>query len=783
MSKKLLSAVLASLFAVAPAFGQSADDPMRVQGSATLGGIHNNTSATDTYRLNEYQDLGNGVMSNVGVQGRNSNTWFQGYGENFGRTDQYLFLRGGMYDVFKSGLYLNDIPHTFSSSAFTPYNGSGGNLLTATFPLAALPTNPPTAGWNGFRLGYDRRDAGGYAEWQKNSPWYVRADGNQVTFNGTRVGSASNGTSPGNGFTDLAFPQDFKTSNWGVEGGYQSSKMTFAVRWDYSKFENSNETLRWTNAFFGPTVGGVATTSNLLDTTYLAPANTFNKFTVSGNYRDLPWQSVVSARYTWAKTTSDTPLALTALNTNGVYSNTLPDATSFNGEHVNQSLALAWTATPATNFNTRAYYYWTKLENKSDLVEFGNAPTQPLASGLGCGNLVVAGVPTTTVGNCENELYNYKKNNVGFDAWWRFARGNRLGFGYDYYDIDQTRVDYDKSHTNKVWAEYKNTMLDTLSGRLKYQYVKRDSTHNFSNDPLPNGGANNPDYLLPFTSAFDLQSSTTDLWKLTLDWTPMANVGLSFEGTWAKVDYDDVTYGRTKSDRQGYFLSGFWNASDTVKLNAFGSWEDTKYPSNHRYIGTVSSGSGTAPNNSPPGYCTTTNPNCYDPSAAPVLNSSYNWNSQTKDKTWMIGVGADWQAMDALKLTGSYLYVSNDGTATFGVQNSLAITPMPLPISNFDNSKQQYFNLKGVWNYNRNWSFTGGYSYMKYDHNDIATDGFQYALPITTNSGAGGIVPASRTGTSLSYLNGYDAYTNGHSNIFYLTVTYRFDAPPLPAAK
>ncbi len=783
MSKKLLSAVLASLFAVAPAFGQSADDPMRVQGSATLGGIHNNTSATDTYRLNEYQDLGNGVMSNVGVQGRNSNTWFQGYGENFGRTDQYLFLRGGVYDVFKSGLYLNDIPHTFSSSAFTPYNGSGGNLLTATFPLAALPTNPPTAGWNGFRLGYDRRDAGGYAEWQKNSPWYVRADGNQVTFNGTRVGSASNGTSPGNGFTDLAFPQDFKTSNWGVEGGYQSSKMTFAVRWDYSKFENSNETLRWTNAFFGPTVGGVATTSNLLDTTYLAPANTFNKFTVSGNYRDLPWQSVVSARYTWAKTTSDTPLALTALNTNGVYSNTLPDATSFNGEHVNQSLALAWTATPATNFNTRAYYYWTKLENKSDLVEFGNAPTQPLASGLGCGNLVVAGVPTTTVGNCENELYNYKKNNVGFDAWWRFARGNRLGFGYDYYDIDQTRVDYDKSHTNKVWAEYKNTMLDTLSGRLKYQYVKRDSTHNFSNDPLPNGGANNPDYLLPFTSAFDLQSSTTDLWKLTLDWTPMANVGLSFEGTWAKVDYDDVTYGRTKSDRQGYFLSGFWNASDTVKLNAFGSWEDTKYPSNHRYIGTVSSGSGTAPNNSPPGYCTTTNPNCYDPSAAPVLNSSYNWNSQTKDKTWMIGVGADWQAMDALKLTGSYLYVSNDGTATFGVQNSLAITPMPLPISNFDNSKQQYFNLKGVWNYNRNWSFTGGYSYMKYDHNDIATDGFQYALPIVTNSGAGGIVPASRTGTSLSYLNGYDAYTNGHSNIFYLTVTYRFDAPPLPAAK
>jgi outer membrane protein OmpA-like peptidoglycan-associated protein len=715
-------------------------------------------------------------MSNVGVQGRNSTTWFQGYGENFGRGDQYMFLRGGMYDVFKSGVYLNDIPRTFSSSAYTPYAGSGSNLLTATFPLANLPTNIPPPNWNSFRLGYDRRDVGGYAEWQKNSPWYFRADASQVNFSGTRPSSAANGTSPGNGYTDLAAPQDFRTSNWGVEGGYQANKMTFSLRWDYSQFENSNETFRWTNPFFGPTVGGVATTSNLLDTSYLAPGNTFNKFTASANYRDLPWQSVISARYTWAKTTSDTPLALTALNTNGIYNNTLPDTTNFNGENINQSFQLAWTAMPAPNFNTRAYYYWTKLDNKSDLVEFGNAPVTPLTSGLGCGNLVVAGIPTQTVGNCENELYNYTKNNVGFDAWWKFAAGQRLGFGYDYLNIDQTRVDYDKSNVNKVWVEYKNTMFDTLTGRLKYQYLKRDSTLNYSNDPLPNGGANNPNYLLPYTSAFDLQSNTTNLLKFTLDWSPMDNVGLSFEGNWAKVDFDDVTYGRTKSDRTGYFLSGYWNATSAVKLNAFGSYETAKYPSDHRYIGTVAGGP-----TPPAGYCTLANPNCYDPFAVPVANSSYNWSSQTKDKTWMAGVGADWQAMDALKLTGSYLYISNEGTATFGVQNNIVISPTPLPISNFDNSKQQYVNLKGIWNFNRNWSVTGGYSYMMYKHNDVATDGYTYSLPVVTST-AGVIAPTNPKSTSLSYLNGYDAFTDGHANIVYLQMSYRFDAPPLPAA-
>jgi len=778
MSKKLLSSLIASLFAAAPAFGQSADDPMRVQGTGTVGGIYNNTKARDNAALDLYQDLGNGVLSNVGIQGRNSTTWFQGYGENFGRDDQYMFLRGGVYDIFKAGMYLNDIPRTFASTAYTPYNGSGGNLLTATFPLAALPANPPVGQWNGFRLGYDRRDWGGYGEWQSFSPWYFRVDGNQVRFTGTRPGSGANGTSPGNGYTDLAFPQDFKTDNWGVEGGYQSGKATFSIRWDYSKFENENTELHWTNPFFGPSVNGVATTSNLLDTTYLAPGNTFNKFTVSGNYRDLPWQSVISARYTWAKTTSSAPIRTTALDTGGVYNNTLPDEPIFSGEKVNQSAQVSWTAIPATNVNTRVYYFWTKLDNKSDQVEFGNAPVMPLPGALGCGNLIVAGVPTNVNGNCENDLFSYTKNNVGFDVWWKFLPGQRLGFGYDYYHVNMTRVDYDHSHTNKIWAEYKNTMFDTVSGRVKYWYAKRDSEHNFTNDPLPNGGANNPDYLLPFTSAFDLQNSTTNAVKLTLDWNPMDNVGLSFEGNWAKINYDDVTLGRTDSKRQGYFLSGYWTASPALKFNAFGSWEDTKYPSNHRNISTVSSGSGTAPNDSPNGYCQTTFPNCYSP-LTPPNTSNYNWNSGTKDTTWMVGAGADWQAMDALKLTGSYLYVKNDGNATFGVQNNLAISPMPLPINNFDNSKQQYFNFKGIYNLNRNWSFTAGYSYLMYNHNDIATNGYQYVLPLVRNTGTA-IVPSLTTNTSLSYLNGFDAFTDGHSNIVYVMVTYKFDAPPLP---
>jgi len=149
----------------------------------------------------------------------------------------------------------------------------------------------------------------------------------------------------------------------------------------------------------------------------------------------------------------------------------------------------------------------------------------------------------------------------------------------------------------------------------------------------------------------------------------------------------------------------------------------------------------------------------------------------------MIGVGADWQAMDAMKLSASYLYVNNEGNATFGYQDGVVLNAPPvLPINNLDNSTQQWFNLKGVWNYNKNWSFTGGYSYAKYSHDDIATDGYTYALPsVSVVSGA--IVPTAANNASLSYGNGYDAFTDGHQNIFYLLVTYKFDAPPLPIAQ
>src|SRR5512137_1859632 len=100
-SKKQLSVLIASLFAVTPAMAQS--DDFRAQGSVSVGGIYVDTKSdnTDLSKLNEYQDLSNGLLSNIELKGRNSKSWIDLSGENFGRDDLYFSVRGGMYDVFK----------------------------------------------------------------------------------------------------------------------------------------------------------------------------------------------------------------------------------------------------------------------------------------------------------------------------------------------------------------------------------------------------------------------------------------------------------------------------------------------------------------------------------------------------------------------------------------------------------------------------------------------------------------------------------------------------------
>ena len=204
MNRATLPLLIAGLLAATG--GARADDvPWIVEGGVSAGGIGTDKSGRDPSKIQEYQDLDSGILSNLFVRGRNDRDWLDFYGENFGRDDQFITLRGGRYDVFKYGLTTNWLPHNYVNQALTPFQGSGTALLT---PITPFP-QPNPATWNTTNIGFERKDTHGFVEWQATSPWYARVDGGQVTFDGTQPKSGALGNSPGNGFMDFAAPVSY----------------------------------------------------------------------------------------------------------------------------------------------------------------------------------------------------------------------------------------------------------------------------------------------------------------------------------------------------------------------------------------------------------------------------------------------------------------------------------------------------------------------------------------------------------------------------------------------
>jgi len=711
MKRATLPLLTAGLFAAAA----QADDtptPWIVEGGVTAGGIVTDKSGRDPSKITEYQDLDSGMLSNVFVRGRDDKDWVDFYGENFGRDDMFITLRGGRYDVFKYGITSSWLPHDFVHGALTPFQGAGTALLT---PISPFP-QPNPATWNTTNIGYERKDTHGFVEWQANNPWYARVDGSQVTFDGTQPKSGALGTSPGNGFMDLVAPVQYTTNSASAEVGYSSSTQHFALNYLYSRFDNGNPTLNWTNPFFG---------SNL-DTTYFATNNNYQRIGANGTIRQLPYGSTLAARYTWSKTTDDTGVPGQALTSgsasgSGVFAPTLPNTDRFHGEFVDQTFSVSLASSPAKTVDTRLYYNWHKLDNNSTQLVFAEG------GALDCG------------GPCDSTLYSYRKNNFGVDGIWRFSRGNRLSGGYDYLDTHQNRIDYDDVRYNKLWGEYKNSTLDELSMRIRYQYSERRSHFllgDAGTDP------NDPNFINRFIARFDNSDLNQNYIKFVGDWTPAPLWDASVEATLKKNEYPNTTLGRT-GDRR-YELFGTLSFGDFTKMRVtfMADYEWVKEDSYHRNI-SDSAASG-----------------AFDPNTPPT-SSNYNWQARTKNDNWLVGIGLDWQAAERVVVKGSVQYFKSDGTSSVDSQNNFG---NPLPIQAFDDWKQAAINLKAIYTLNKRWQFTAGYAYDKVEYSDIAYDGYQYTVPF----------PGVTNNPGQSYLNGYRAFPNSSVNIFYVLATMHF---------
>jgi len=710
MKRKPIAILAASLFA-ATAAAQQADDKTETTGSVTLGVRGIAANANDASKLNEYRDLDSGVAAGFELRRRSDTDYLNGYGENLGREDQYIDLNGGSYGNYKFRAYADYLRHNFGSGpgALTPYSGIGTTSLTATLP------NSNVATWHQFDHAYKRRELGAMFELQKTSPWYTRAEYNEVTRKGVNVIAGANGTSPGNGFMDLPAPIDFTTRNYFAEGGYSGGRSHFAANVLYSTFDNGNDALRWQNGFF-----------NGMDTTVLPPDNQMLRLAANGNVRRLPGDSTLAARLTYARLMNNVGVLQNTLSTGATNPATNPNEPNFRGDVRRTDFNISLASRPLAALDTRVFWNYYNETNHSTEMTFNPAVGSGLRLGSTDPRVNCANVAGTL---CAAEMYHLKRNTYGAEAGYRVTSGNKVMTGFDYTHADRERVDFAHTDETKWFAEWKNTSLDMLSGRIKYQYLARRSTFDENLGAI----AANPMDL--YVRRFDLANVNQNLVKLVLDASPFARFDIGFEAIFKRNNFSDTPLGRRDDTRQEYYASVAYGDPQSLRGIVYGDVEWVRYDATHR-VGTG-------------------NP---DP-ITPPTTTTYNWDSQVKDRSWQVGAGLDWVPVSRLKVKSSALYGETRGTADFMVQPGGDPTPHPA-ITNFHNTRFTSFTVRGIYEVTKEWEFTAGYAFERYRYSDIGYDNTKYVTtPVTTSS---------------SYVTGQYSFQPYTANIVFGVAKYKF---------
>jgi len=747
MKKTTLSLLVAGLCSAAPAVQAQ----MQVTGSVTPGFIYSDFSGDNKFRFNEYRDMRSGGTLGADIRGESAKNYLRFFGENIGRDDQFMELKGGAYGVYKWSVYNNDIVHNLTSNAKTPFNfpnstdltftGTGGTAAGQALQVTAART-PANAflnnvnNWNKFDYGIKHENYGGTFELQSSaaSPWYVRATANQKYTNGLRpVGQA--GSSPGGPSFELPAVVDYTTTDVSVEGGYTTRTSQYAVVASWSRFEDNNNFMRWRNPLLN-------TATNNVETMTLAANSDLWKIAGNAMWKALPMDSTLALRGTYSRTTSGLPLATTGID---VGSTTIPptnagqlvnfnnNQTNFNGKNSNTSLSASLTSALAKSLDSRVYYNYTDRRNNSTEVVSTPINTVSAGSTQACDTNPVTGAALTT---CSNELFHYRKNNFGVDLNWRVAQGHKLSGGWDWVDTKRERIDYDKTTDNKLYVEYKNSVFDTVTGKIKYQYLDRDSDNQLSS---LNPALSTNNFYNFYQSRFDLAGNKQNLLKFVIDATPIELLDLGAELRFKDNDYKNVTFGRKKDSRDEIYLTAGYGDARVFRVSSFFDYETSRYDSAH-YVGTPAAGA-----------------------TVPISTGSslYYYDAKVKDHNWVFGIAADWLPTERWKVKAAYIWQkTTGGVDQFPAIGGVIYTNIP----NYDNFRRNTFNLNGTYLAAKNWDVNFGYSYESYKYSDAQMDNYNF-------------VPISATGTAsvLSVLSGAYANPTYHANIVYGYLKYKFE--------
>jgi len=432
MNNKVFSVFFAALLLsfTGPAMVSAAEETL-VNGVAEFG-VRTFDGASDSAQFQEFRSLDDGGFGNVQLHLNSTDYYLRLDAEISDSNDNSFLLKGGKYGHFKYLFNYSEMPHNYYFGAKTPASGVGTNFLD--FPLVA--DVPVLAEWNRFDYSVDHKSYGGELEVSFNTPYYFSIAAERREQDGLRPYSTRQ-------FAEIPEPVDTTTDNFSVKAGYAGEDISASVTGSISQFENDNKFIRWSS----PSNGSITEI-------VFSPDNDFKRLAGDLTWRNLPLNSVlaVSVSNSWLEgdyTADDVGFDITASDYN---------RSDFDGDIEYKTASLSLLSRPMNKLSTKLYYRYFDRDNDSSVITY---------NGGGTTNAV--------------ELLSYEKDIMGINVGYRLPGKNKLDAGYEYANIDRSTpsgdgIPTDETQDDTVFLQLKNKSLDWMTAKLRYTYMKRDSS-------------------------------------------------------------------------------------------------------------------------------------------------------------------------------------------------------------------------------------------------------------------------------------------------------------------
>lgn len=682
--KHLILLVMALLIIPAVSWGGEVE----VDGSLDLGFravAENGNSA----KFDEYQDRDDGFFGDAVLRSFRGTHFLEINIENPGLDDESHELQGGRFGSFNYSLFYDQIPHRLSKGSQTFYAGIGSENLLDT----GNSTN--TALWTEFDYEIERRGYGAEAEVSLNSPFYVQFGARQLETTGVMPTAGNSTFSSFGRMTELPAPVDWKTNNFFAKTGYRTKGLLFSVKGEFSEFENHNDYLFWKDTFGSTT---------LSDVTSLAPDSDYWKVSAQGVVR-LPLDSTLAVRGSYARMENDLELISTVPDGASTTVLTL-NRDTFAGDITYSTFDAALNSRSVKPLDVKLYYKYLDKNNDNSIVSFSSG-----------GSTV------------ETEVFEYDKHYAGIDVGYRLPARTKVDLGYEFRRVDRReRPDAESTTDHKLYVQLRNSALDVLEARVKYEHLERSS--DFDNGTAGTDLTDDAS-IRRFVRRFDATHKKGDKVELGLELYPVEHLDLALEYAYMKDDFDETTLGRDEETRHEVYLDVAYEMPEMIKLSGFLGYEHSETEQDQRRY---SPGDNTDP-------------------ATGTVGAAYNWEEEKTFDTWAYGLMAEVPLLkEKIDFVVSWNHQDVDGEADFSTEGA---SPL-VDIDEVDDYTKKELELKCICRVAQNLDMTLGYLYEKYKFHDAQFDSYVFA-------------PNTSTLLSGAYAdNDYEA------NIGYLMASYRF---------